>query len=37
MAVRKAWNYIRSVGAARDLTEAELDEVRVALARMFPA
>lgn len=35
--VRKAWNYIRSVGDARDLTEAELDEVRVALARMFPA
>lgn len=37
MAVRKARNYIRSVGAARDHTEAELDEVRVALARMFPA
>ena len=35
LAVRKAWNYIRSVGDARDASEAELEAVRIALAGMF--
>jgi hypothetical protein len=34
-AIRRAWNYIRSVGDARDASEDELDAVRIALAGMF--